>query len=96
MTTQPDSEVSDHQLMPLSNDELELISGGTVNVSLTLLMGEDSSASASQDFSGDDCSSRSISGYRRRSRFGLQFSGSFASMEHFSSFFSDFMRGFRD
>lgn len=94
MTAQPDFSASNEQLMELSEDELEAISGGVVNVSLTLLIGEDSSEFTAQDFSGDGCSGQIVS-RRRRSLFGLQFSGSFASMEHFSSFFSGFMRCFR-
>ncbi len=95
MTAQSNFEASDDQVAELSNDELEEFSGGVVNVSFTMLIGEDSSEFASQEFPGEGYSNRIVSGQRQRSLFGLQFSGSFASMDHFSSFFSGFMRFFK-
>jgi bacteriocin-like protein len=84
MNIQPDSNPSNHPLSELSNDELDAISGGQVNVSFTLMMAEDTSA-----FASEDCgNSSSFSGYRRRSFFGLEINGTFASMDHFSSFLS--------
>ncbi|MDX2232473.1 MAG: bacteriocin [Leptolyngbyaceae cyanobacterium bins.349] len=84
------SEATTGQITELSEDELEAISGGLVNVSFTLLLSEENCECISQESSRDGCSELAISGQRQRSLFGLQFSGTFQSMEHFSSFFSRF------
>jgi hypothetical protein len=71
----------------LSDGELDAIAGGFVDVSFSLFMSEDiESFSVVQ---GPGFSSQS--GYRKRSRFGLEFSGRFESMAQVSSFFSEFM-----
>ncbi len=87
MITKPEAELLENQFIELSEDELESISGGLVNVSFTLMIAEESCEFTTQNFAGGGQSSMTAAGQRRRS-FGLQFSGSFESMDHFSSFFS--------
>lgn len=82
------AEHSTGQVSELSEAELEAISGGLVNVSFTLMVAEESSEFVAHEFSGGGQSGLSFSGQRRRSIFGLQFSGTFESMGHFSSFLS--------
>lgn len=76
------------QVVELSTAELDAISGGLVNVSFTLMVAEDSHEFVAQEFASGGQAGMSVSGQRQRSRFGLQFSGTFESMGHFSSFFS--------
>jgi hypothetical protein len=91
MVTQPDSDPSSGQITELSQDELETISGGLVNVSFSLVIAEESTEFVTQEVSSGSHSSLVVSTRRRRSLFGLKFSGTFESMEHFSSFFSRLM-----
>ena len=91
MVTPPNSDTTPGQVTELSEVELDAISGGVVNVSFTLLMAEDSSEFATQEVSSGGHSSLVVSGRRRRSLFGLKFSGTFESMAHFSSFFGQLM-----
>ncbi|MFM7450122.1 MAG: hypothetical protein ACKO24_16185 [Leptolyngbyaceae cyanobacterium] len=91
MATRPDSNLSKGQITELSQDELEAISGGLVNVSLTILIAEESSEFVTQDISSGGSSYSSISGQTKRSLFGLKLSGTFESMDHFSSFLTRLM-----
>lgn len=91
MVTKSESGYSENQITELSQDELDEISGGLVNVSFTLIMAEESSEFVAQETSTGGNSSLSVSGRRRRSLLGFEFSGTFESMDHFSSFFSKFM-----
>jgi len=91
MATRPDSNLSKGQITELSQDELEAISGGLVNVSLTILIAEESSEFVTQDISSGGSSYSSISGQTKRSLFGLKLAGTFESMDHFSSFLTRFM-----
>ncbi|MDX2239532.1 MAG: hypothetical protein NW224_02505 [Leptolyngbyaceae cyanobacterium bins.302] len=95
MVTPQHSEPANSPIVPLSEAELEAISGGLVNVSFTVMAAEESHEFSAQEFSGDGFSSLATSGQRRRSSFGLKFSGTFESMDHFSSFFSRFTSFFR-
>ncbi len=93
MVTPSDSEASNGQITKLSDDELAAISGGLVNVSFTLMMAEDSSEFAVQDLADGGHSGLAVAGHKQRSLFALQFSGTFKSMDHFSSFFSKLTKG---
>ena len=79
------------QITLLSEDELEAVSGGLVNVSLTLMIAEDNCEFMTQEFSGGGHSGSITFGQSKRSLFGLKFSGSFESMDHFFSCFSRVM-----
>ena len=84
------SEPATPQISPLSEHELAVISGGLVNVSLTLMIAEND-CEFINEFSSGGHSSSVTSGRSGRSLFGLQFSGSFESMDHFFSCFSRVM-----
>lgn len=94
MVTPQDSEPKNPQITPLSEEELAAISGGLVTVSFTLLLSEESSEFMTQEFLSGGHSQMTVSGCKRQSSFGLQFSGSFESMDQLSSFFTGFMKFF--
>jgi hypothetical protein len=78
----------------LSETDLENISGGVVEVSFSLLMVDESSEFLSQQISDGINTSITTSSRKRRSIFGLEFSGTFASMDHAMSFFTGFLNMF--
>jgi hypothetical protein len=72
----------DSQPIELSTAELDEISGGRVNVSFSFLSIEESSEFFSHQISDGHSTSITTAGQQRRSIFGFEFSGSFASMDH--------------
>jgi len=87
MTIPINPEETEGKVVELSQDELDTISGGVVNVSFTLLMAEEGNTFIAESLAGGN-SGLATSGQRRRSLFGIQISGTFESMDHFESFFS--------
>jgi uncharacterized protein YfdQ (DUF2303 family) len=80
------------QLVELSNEELDAISAGVVNVAFKLTIAQETTESFTQ--TTFQAGRTSTTGFRRRRRsiFSFQFAGTFESMDHFNSFYSGFLK----
>jgi hypothetical protein len=85
-------EPSNSKLVELSDEELDAISAGVVNVAFKLTIAQETNELFTQTISQGGRTSTTSFRRQRRSIFSFQFAGTFESMDHFNSFYSGFLK----